>query len=1521
MITKGIIKSIDFTTNTCVVRMPLFENAGNTTEMVAEATFAIQPGIYNGYREGDVVELAFDNNELDSPVVIGKLFLGTAEENKDQRGTINCQDLTVTKTATLPLDTKLSYGSEDKSIAQVQGGYSSFKTLGNVIEAIQETNKQITAQEIKNGDFILKEQDARMTGLGWQVDENAWRIQAYDSTHTLYPILDLFRVDRSGVTIAGELKLVGYPKETVVRYARVLADNYEPDSEGHYNPTWVKENNGELIALPPAYGTKEEIDANWTYSEKPAHNDDYYIFQLTYNVTYVYNKDNDQLDETYMSQIWELVDWPEEETTGNAQPGTITRNPNHRPGGTSAASRALAIARGKSTCFYSDKEPYKNDILPDEDLYVYQPELSIGDTWFNTSYKADSIPTKLTDYIGKWIMTAPAPFGGFPTYAQVTPDNISTLSINPGVTQAYTHGELYQCKAINNDGKATWEPIGSELVANKITTNYINALDIVAKKIEIFDANNNTLFKADGLADVHEVKIANFTVANNKIYSDNKSSLDSNVDGVYIGNDGIALGKGNFVVTKNGQVTIKGYVKSVLKKYRKIEYDNEAEASAHYADWNNWESAAWGSSVPPREDEKYIWEWTQEEQGDGTLVDKGKVCVTGTAGDSAHTLKISNPFVGAPYSSDGTTSEWNTTTFRSKTLHKLTAYYGNSQITDTIAIRTTSQGPTNTGYSIVYSGNSVTITSGKPSYNSTDKLVESSIDSLSADNGSIEYILYYNAAVVAYATFEVVKNKAGENAVSYWIVASPDTVTATVNESGTITAKSPTSVSVEFDKQIGTDAAAKIVAADNLYYTTKYDNGNESSKTKISTNPISINTSSFDSRAIITIYSNNTTSAVKCASNTIQVIKDGKPGGKGADGNSVIENKTYYSLSNTSSSTGPATGDSNIVATPTVDKWSTAPQAFNKDVHTGYQYWTVERIVYSDAPTVGVWGTPVLASMLSVDFINSLAIQAKKLLVTDSSSNTLLDAGWTNDHEVTIGGFKVAKTTLSAGTQGSNSSIYMSTEMPASSDTPTTLFSIGSAFKIDSSGSAKLNGTLDAYAGNIGEFSIHGGTLANSNVKLGWSGIQMTNGGKLSISNSNDSNTFTMGLTRKEQPALLSEGDFYLTSNKYDTGFMISPTGSAGSSTIECTVKVTGTAWGGGSSNKVKITANKPFLKTKTFTISYTGYDFGTVTRTTYLTIYANATEGEVSFGGLWYLTSATVSGYTSAINRDGTATFNLTQSFETGATCYALGSIIPKPYPRRTLHVFKSGEGEIHITPPDYASPTYGTDCHMRVGRYGEEFDGYSWGDSSTWGTNSMYITKLDWFGDTSWVGATVWLADKGSGWGSEWGNVSAVTEANTVTYLGTSSNRWTYIYGTNINWTNAYGTNAATISDRRVKTNIDYDISKYDILFDNLKPVKYKYKDGDSNRTHLGLIAQDVEQSMLENGISRKDFAGLIIRDDTGLGFDSKTDTIKDEDKIEYGIRYGELHALEIRQIQMLKQEIAELKAALAELQNKNV
>ena len=153
---------------------------------------------------------------------------------------------------------------------------------------------------------------------------------------------------------------------------------------------------------------------------------------------------------------------------------------------------------------------------------------------------------------------------------------------------------------------------------------------------------------------------------------------------------------------------------------------------------------------------------------------------------------------------------------------------------------------------------------------------------------------------------------------------------------------------------------------------------------------------------------------------------------------------------------------------------------------------------------------------------------------------------------------------------------------------------------------------------------------------------------------------------------------------------------------------------------------------------------------------------------------------------------------------------------------------------------------------------------------------------------------------------------KTNNSCTLGVSGYRWNKLWAKNI-------TSSAEVdidSDFNLKNNIDYDLSSYDMLFDALKPAKYLYNNSESGRTHLGFIAQDIEKSIFDTGLTRKDFSIITI---DGVGFDKKLDTIEDRTKITYGLRYSQLHALEVRQIQLLKQRVAELEAKLEELKLK--
>jgi hypothetical protein len=120
MIVKGILKTINYNDNTCVVRLPLFEAAGANEEVVLPAIISIQPGIFNGYKVDDVVLVSFENNNLNHPIVLGKLYLGAATENKDARGSLNVTNLNVTSTATLPITTKLAFTGDTNSIIDVE---------------------------------------------------------------------------------------------------------------------------------------------------------------------------------------------------------------------------------------------------------------------------------------------------------------------------------------------------------------------------------------------------------------------------------------------------------------------------------------------------------------------------------------------------------------------------------------------------------------------------------------------------------------------------------------------------------------------------------------------------------------------------------------------------------------------------------------------------------------------------------------------------------------------------------------------------------------------------------------------------------------------------------------------------------------------------------------------------------------------------------------------------------------------------------------------------------------------------------------------------------------------------------------------------------------------------------------------------------------------------------------------------------------------------------------------------------
>ena len=173
---------------------------------------------------------------------------------------------------------------------------------------------------------------------------------------------------------------------------------------------------------------------------------------------------------------------------------------------------------------------------------------------------------------------------------------------------------------------------------------------------------------------------------------------------------------------------------------------------------------------------------------------------------------------------------------------------------------------------------------------------------------------------------------------------------------------------------------------------------------------------------------------------------------------------------------------------------------------------------------------------------------------------------------------------------------------------------------------------------------------------------------------------------------------------------------------------------------------------------------------------------------------------------------------------------------------------------------------------------------------------------------------------------NFRCTDESGTLN-LGTSNAKFNNIWAVN-------GT--IQTSDRNEKTNFANFDSRHEKFFMLLLPKTYQFIKGTSGRTHFGFISQDVEEALVECGLSDLDFAGFCkdikTEDIYEEVYDEKTGKIRrvyirEEDVLDengnpvyiYSLRYEEFIALIVHMLQKLYSEHETLKDRVTDIEKR--
>lgn len=164
---------------------------------------------------------------------------------------------------------------------------------------------------------------------------------------------------------------------------------------------------------------------------------------------------------------------------------------------------------------------------------------------------------------------------------------------------------------------------------------------------------------------------------------------------------------------------------------------------------------------------------------------------------------------------------------------------------------------------------------------------------------------------------------------------------------------------------------------------------------------------------------------------------------------------------------------------------------------------------------------------------------------------------------------------------------------------------------------------------------------------------------------------------------------------------------------------------------------------------------------------------------------------------------------------------------------------------------------------------------------------------------------------------------------YYLCSNSHQTILRGSSVKLSSTSG--ATVTSDANLKYDIEDLDERMDIFFDNLKPRRYKYVFGTSQRTHYGFITQEVEEALYKAGLTTKEFGGVNIIPIKGRETESDESGTKNDMENsafnylldngiteEHDLVYTEFISLIYSQVQKLKNVVKQQQEEINRLKN---